>query len=138
MIRQLLPDRPARQDGAARWGRLIRFLLLFLALNALILLAAYIAYLVAVENLPYSPGLWQLYGFATAPGVQGAVWPVRIAGVVVITVLCGAVARRVDYRIRDAFVALVPVYGLYFILKLLWRLSALPETPWRATPTGAS
>jgi hypothetical protein len=45
-------------------------------------------------------------------------------------VALGVVATRVGYRWFDALFALIPIYGVCFQIKLLWRLAALPGRYW--------
>ena len=50
----------------------------------------------------------------------------RIIGLVVIGIIC----TSVGYRWFDAFLALIPFYGAFFIAKMLWRVSVLPHRYW--------
>jgi hypothetical protein len=55
------------------------------------------------------------------------------AGVVVgVAVLAGLalLCRRVGYRSFDALFALIPVYGLCFQVKMIWRAAGLPNRYW--------
>lgn len=40
------------------------------------------------------------------------------------------IAPRVSYRRRDAWLALVPLYGWYLICALAWRVALLPYRDW--------
>lgn len=51
----------------------------------------------------------------------------RLVGLVIIGILC----RQVGYRWFDAFFALIPFYGVYFIIMILWRASVLPHRYWK-------
>jgi hypothetical protein len=46
----------------------------------------------------------------------------------------GRDAPKVGYRRGDTFFVLIPLYGpFYFVPKMLWRISGLPERKWRVT-----
>lgn len=50
----------------------------------------------------------------------------RLVGLVLLSVL----STQVGYRWFDALFALVPIYGVYYIGKILWRATALPHRYW--------
>jgi hypothetical protein len=43
-------------------------------------------------------------------------------------------ARKVSYRWFDAFLVLVPIYGLFWACRILWRVANLPHRDWRPRP----
>ncbi|HEX6332439.1 MAG TPA: hypothetical protein VF129_14300 [Actinomycetota bacterium] len=40
------------------------------------------------------------------------------------------IATRVGYRLRDGLLVFVPIYGFFFVLKMLWRWTGLPDPAW--------
>lgn len=50
----------------------------------------------------------------------------RIVGLILIAIMC----TQVGYRWFDAFFCLIPIYGVYFIGKIMWRGSVLPHRYW--------
>jgi hypothetical protein len=57
--------------------------------------------------------------------------------IVVLFVLGALAAGRVSYRWFDAFLVLIPIYGLFFLVKLAWRLALLPYRDWPPRPEEA-
>lgn len=47
------------------------------------------------------------------------------------------VATKVSYRWFDAFVILIPIYGLIWMGKIMWRIAYLPDRDWRPRPDEA-
>lgn len=47
-------------------------------------------------------------------------------------VTIGLIAGRVGYRLRDGFFAIVPFYCWFFVPKMLWRWTGLPDRYWRS------
>jgi hypothetical protein len=47
-------------------------------------------------------------------------------------VTIGLIAGRVGYRLRDGFFAIVPFYCWYFVPKMLWRWTGIPDRYWRS------
>lgn len=45
-------------------------------------------------------------------------------------VLVGSVATRVSYRWFDGLIALLPVYGVFWVFRIAWRVSYLPFRDW--------
>ena len=66
---------------------------------------------------------------ALLPGTGGdlvAIAPVLAAGALI--------APKVSYRWFDAFLLLVPVYGIYLMGLYAWRLAYLPHRDWPLRP----
>jgi len=60
-----------------------------------------------------------------------------MAPIVVVFVLGALAATRVSYRWFDAFLLLIPIFGLFFLVKLAWRLAFLPYRDWAPRPDEA-
>jgi hypothetical protein len=58
----------------------------------------------------------------------------QVAGIIVALVAMAAVAMAVGYRLRDAFMLLIPIWGLLIMFKLLWRLACLKRRYWAPAP----
>ncbi len=70
------------------------------------------------------------------PSVFG--WPgleteFKVLGMAYVLLWFAALTRRVDYRSRDTFFNLIPLYNWVFQIKIAWRYAAVPARPW---PTG--
>jgi hypothetical protein len=44
------------------------------------------------------------------------------------------IARRVSYRWFDAFLLLIPLFGLIYVWRFAWRLAFLPYRDWEPRP----
>lgn len=49
----------------------------------------------------------------------------------VILVTLGIVGPKVGYRWFDCFFAMIPIYGIFFIFRLAYRLANLPNVDWK-------
>jgi len=49
----------------------------------------------------------------------------------VILITLGIVGPKVGYRWFDCFFAMIPIYGIFFIFRLAYRLANLPNVDWR-------
>jgi hypothetical protein len=56
-------------------------------------------------------------------------WTQIVALAVQLPILA-AIAPRVSYRWFDCLFLLVPVYGVFWVFKVLWRLTYLPYRDW--------
>jgi hypothetical protein len=59
-----------------------------------------------------------------SPSYQGGI------SVLVILVILGIMAPKVDYRWFDCFVAAIPIYGIVFIFRIAYRIAYLPNKDW--------
>jgi hypothetical protein len=59
----------------------------------------------------------------------------RGAALVVALLAIAVIGSKVGYRGRDAFMLLIPIWGVLIVLKLLWRLACLKRSYWAAAPT---
>jgi hypothetical protein len=48
----------------------------------------------------------------------------------VMLALYACLAPKVGYRRRDAFFLFLPIWSYYFCVKILWRVTALPDRDW--------
>jgi hypothetical protein len=55
----------------------------------------------------------------------------------VLFILGALIARRVSYRWFDAFLLLIPLFGLIYMWRFAWRLSFLPYRDWPPRPDEA-
>jgi hypothetical protein len=69
-------------------------------------------------------------GLAFSTDVVRAGLATRVIVAFVALALVALVCVRVGYRWFDSLFALVPVYGVFFQVKLLWRVAALPARYW--------
>ncbi|MDP9335411.1 MAG: DUF2510 domain-containing protein [Actinomycetota bacterium] len=61
------------------------------------------------------------------------------AGIVVLVMLVifGFVCKKIGYRGHDTFLQLIPIAGIYFMVKFMWRWASLPdEVYWTVAPSG--
>jgi hypothetical protein len=110
----------------AKVGHVVRFVFALLgwvgmSLGVLIVVAA-----VLTEDV---------YGSTAA---QNAAWDAAsrlglLASTVWVLVTIGLIVRLVGYRVRDALFGLVPIYNCVFLVKILWRWTALPDRSWDRT-----
>jgi hypothetical protein len=49
----------------------------------------------------------------------------------VILISLGIVGPKVGYRWFDCFFAMIPIYGIFFIFRLGYRLANLPNVDWK-------
>jgi len=49
----------------------------------------------------------------------------------VILITLGIVGPKVGYRWFDCFFAVIPIYGIFFIFRLAYRLANLPNVDWK-------
>ena len=49
----------------------------------------------------------------------------------VILITLGIVGPKVGYRWFDCFFAIIPIYGIFFIFRLAYRLANLPNVDWK-------
>lgn len=49
----------------------------------------------------------------------------------VILMTLGIVGPKVGYRWFDCLFAMIPIYGIFFIFRLAYRLANLPNTDWK-------
>jgi len=47
-------------------------------------------------------------------------------------------ARKVSYRWFDCLFVLIPFYGFFWTLRIMWRIAYLPFADWRPRPEEAS
>jgi len=52
------------------------------------------------------------------------------AAVIAALIVLAVIASRVGYRKRDAFMALIPFYGIVFLFRTLWRCANLSAPYW--------
>ena len=52
-------------------------------------------------------------------------------GLLVILLILGIVGPKVGYRWFDCFFAMIPIYGIFFIFRLAYRLANLPYVDWK-------
>jgi hypothetical protein len=52
-------------------------------------------------------------------------------GLLVILPILGIVGPKVGYRWFDCFFAMIPIYGIFFIFRLAYRLANLPNVDWK-------
>jgi hypothetical protein len=58
-------------------------------------------------------------------------WAALVAILVITGLVIGSQTKAVGHRWADTSMALIPFYGLFFFVpKMLWRMAALPQTPW--------
>ena len=69
---------------------------------------------------------------ASSPDYQGGM------SVLVIGLALGIMATKVGYRWFDALLALIPIYGFFFLFKIAYRVAYLPQKDWteRASDSG--
>jgi hypothetical protein len=60
----------------------------------------------------------------SSPDYQGGM------SVLVIGASFSFMATKVGYRWFDAFLVLTPIYGIYFIFKIAYRIAYLPQRDW--------
>jgi hypothetical protein len=53
-----------------------------------------------------------------------------IAFIVILTIL-GFMAPKIGYRWFDCFFAMLPIYGIFFIFRIAYRFSYLPNVDWK-------
>jgi len=53
-----------------------------------------------------------------------------IAFIVILTIL-GFMAPKIGYRWFDCFFAMLPIYGIFFIFRIAYRFSFLPNVDWK-------
>jgi hypothetical protein len=53
-----------------------------------------------------------------------------IAFIVILTIL-GFMAPKIGYRWFDCFFAMIPIYGIFFIFRIAYRFSYLPNVDWK-------
>jgi hypothetical protein len=58
----------------------------------------------------------------------------RGVALVVALVAMAIIAPQVGYRGRDAFMVLIPIWGVVIVIKLLWRLACLNRRYWAPAP----
>ena len=51
--------------------------------------------------------------------------------ILVILITLGIVGPKVGYRWFDCFFAIIPIYGIFFIFRLAYRLANLPNVDWK-------
>jgi hypothetical protein len=66
-----------------------------------------------------------LSGAPLRPTLAARIVPALLA-LAILAVMCS----RVGYRWFDALFALIPVYSLLFVVKILWRVASLPARYW--------
>lgn len=66
---------------------------------------------------------------------NSASWP---PPTLVLFVVGALIARRVSYRWFDAFLLMIPLFGLIYLWRFAWRLSFLPYRDWPPRPDEAS
>ena len=74
-----------------------------------------------------------LFGFLVVVTLCDSVdlaWALLLNVVAVIVV-----APHVGYRRVDAFMLLIPVWSLFIVAKLTWRLACLPRRYWAPAPS---
>ena len=49
----------------------------------------------------------------------------------VILITLGIVGPKVGYRWFDCFFAMIPIYGIFFIFRIAYRFSYLPNVDWK-------
>lgn len=49
----------------------------------------------------------------------------------VILVSLGIAGSKVGYRWFDCFFAMIPIYGIFFIFRIAYRLAYLPNVDWK-------
>lgn len=42
----------------------------------------------------------------------------------------GYLLSRVDYRVRDLFLLVIPFYGIFLMFRVGWRIAHLPNKDW--------
>lgn len=92
-------------------------------LTALMALALWGGFVVGRQQLPaefWSGGIW----FIGGPEVTFALLLAAHA----------VLATKVSYRWFDAFLLLVPIYGVVWSVKILYRVAALPRRDWPPRP----
>ena len=135
------------QAQATTWGRQPRtggrraaILTGYLAAWAVALFAIMVA-LAAIPYMSIDQGAYPTEAAYNAAGDAkfDEMWPALFGiGMFVAAVgqlvLFAVLARRVGYRWFDTFLQLVPVYGIYFMVMILWRCTDLAQ--WRTDPYG--
>ena len=114
----------------SRRPRVVRLLLL-LAIVILFYAIAGAAGYVAVSMVDAATfSTYEEYSTAVdeaASGVSGLAILAAVAGLVV-------ACSRVSYRWFDGFLVFIPVYGLIFMITILWRVTNLPHNDWPLRP----
>jgi hypothetical protein len=61
---------------------------------------------------------------SSSPDYQGGITVLVILGIL------GFLAPKVGYRWFDCFFAAIPIYGLFFIFRIAYRVALLPNKDW--------
>jgi len=61
---------------------------------------------------------------SSSPDYQGGITVLVILGIL------GFLAPKVGYRWFDCFFAAIPIYGLFFIFRIAYRVALLPKKDW--------
>lgn len=124
-----LPEYPplAPMSAGRRARRTGRLLVLFLPFVAFGLLAEAAGWL--SDNVTFSTDP-NLSPEPTTTRADASPWWTDVLLFASWAVYVGHHARKVDYRWRDGLMCLVPIWGLLITVKLLWRVTALPERRW--------
>jgi len=56
----------------------------------------------------------------------------------VLLIVGALIARRVSYRWFDAFLLVIPLFGLIYVWRFAWRLAFLPYRDWPPRPDEAA
>jgi len=59
-----------------------------------------------------------------SPDYQGGITVVVILGILAV------LAPKVGYRWFDCFFAAIPIYGIFFIFRIAYRIALLPQRDW--------
>ena len=59
-----------------------------------------------------------------SPDYEGGV------GIIVFLGILGFLSSKVGYRWFDLFFAIIPIYGIFYIFRIAFRISFLPNTDW--------
>jgi len=124
------PDARPRLDGMQKAARVVATIVLFVANLFLILYAPYVAIWVGggpwVNNASFI--IWDWNGYGLLPTVVGTiVWGAYL-------VAWAQVATLVAFRRRDALLWLIPIIGLVFTARILYRLCAYQVKDWPPAP----
>jgi Mn2+/Fe2+ NRAMP family transporter len=52
------------------------------------------------------------------------------ATIVVILISVAVLAQKVGYRWFDCFFLMIPIYGIFFLFRIAYRVAYLPERDW--------
>lgn len=115
------------RSGRPRAVRLLLLLAVVILYYAITNAAAYVA-ASSVDVSTFTT--YEEYSTAVAEATSGVSGLAILAAVTGLVIACS----HVSYRWFDGFLMFIPVFGLIFSVKILWRVTNLPHNDWPLRP----